>query len=142
MSYAGTWQSVTSAWNFVWWGGKYYLRAFKTHYFGFRYVLFPVNVLSKQNCVMRHGMRKPHSLKLICYAVCVIDLNKYFAVFPGENTSDNICETWLNEIFLTSFQTALSDRHICRGLIMNSLLKNIWTCLNAWKNKNIFIKML
>ena len=36
---------------------------------------FSINVLSKQTCVMRHGMRKPHELKLRRYAARMIELN-------------------------------------------------------------------
>ena len=45
---------------------------------------------------MRRGMQKPHGLKLIRYAGCMVDLNKYLYVFPGANSSDKFCETELN----------------------------------------------
>ena len=36
---------------------------------------FPVNDMSKQNSVMCHILKKLHSLKVIRYTYCMIDLN-------------------------------------------------------------------
>ena len=60
----------------------------------------PVNSLSKQIRSMRHGTRKTHGLKAIHYNDRMIDLNGYLGVFPRKNTSDNICDTELNEILI------------------------------------------
>ena len=49
---------------------------------------------------MRHRMKKPHRLKLICYSDRMIDINEYLSVFPETKASDNICEMELNEILL------------------------------------------
>ena len=40
-------------------------------------VFFLVNSLSKQNRAMRRCMKKPHSLKLRQYDVCLFDLNDH-----------------------------------------------------------------
>ena len=42
---------------------------------------------------MRQGMVKQRGLKVRQYDASTIDLNKYVAVFRGEKTSNNICET-------------------------------------------------
>ena len=57
------------------------------------YVIFPVNALSKQKREMCHGMRNPRGLKVRCYASCVIDINEYLDVFPGDNSSQKKFET-------------------------------------------------
>ena len=75
--YASTWQSVTLNWHIVCWGGKYDHRKFKPHYFGFKYVLLPVNELSKQKLAMHRVMRKLHELKVRRCTACIIDLNDY-----------------------------------------------------------------
>ena len=69
---------------------------------------FPVNFLSKQKHAMRHGMKKPCSLTVRCYAVRFIDLNEYLASFPGANLTDNIGVTELDEIHLNSIFKSLS----------------------------------
>ena len=58
--------------------------------------------MSKQKQAMRHGMSKPHGLKVRCYADFMIDLNDYLAVFPGSKASDKIRETSLNGILFHS----------------------------------------
>ena len=63
---------------------------------------FLVNALSKQRPVILHRMRNPRGLKVRRCAAHIIDLNKYFAVFPGENSSENICDMELDEILLKS----------------------------------------
>ena len=52
---------------------------------------------------MHHGMRNPHSLKVICYADSLVDLNECLAVLPGAKISENICVAELNEILLNGF---------------------------------------
>ena len=63
---------------------------------------FPVIAMSKQRRAIRHRMRNPRGLKVRRCAAHMIDLNKYFAVFPGENSSENICDMELDEILLKS----------------------------------------
>ena len=60
---------------------------------------FPLNTQSKQKCVMHQGMRNLCNLNIRRYADCMIDLNKYLAVFIGSRASDKICEMQLNEFF-------------------------------------------
>ena len=49
---------------------------------------FPVNVLSKKNRAMHHGMSKLHGLKVIRHVACLVGLNGYLAVFPGAKISE------------------------------------------------------
>ena len=56
----------------------------------------------KKNRVMICGMRKPRGLKVRFYAACLIDLNDYLDLFHGENLTDKIGMTELNEILLNS----------------------------------------
>ena len=49
---------------------------------------------------MRFVMRKPRKLKVICYAACMIELNKYLAVCSGTNANDKIGEMEMNEMIL------------------------------------------
>ena len=49
---------------------------------------------------MIHGTSKPSSLKARRYNACLIDINKYLAVFPGAKASEKSCETEWNEILL------------------------------------------
>ena len=71
---------------------KYDHGIFKPGGFGFRYVLFTVNSLSKQNRVMRHIMRNLHELKLGRYAAHMIDINEYLAYFFISKSNDKIGE--------------------------------------------------
>ena len=70
--------------------------------------LFTVNVLSRKNRSMRHGMRNLRKLKVRFYAVQMIDLNEYLAAFPGAKSGENIGETELNETILNSIQNVWS----------------------------------
>ena len=40
---------------------------------------------------MRRGTKKPHTLTVRLYEVRLIDLNEYFASFPGATLNDKIC---------------------------------------------------
>ena len=40
---------------------------------------------------MCRGTKNPHKLKVICYAVCLIDLNEYLDDITRESTSEKIC---------------------------------------------------
>ena len=40
--------------------------------------------------VMHRGMSNPHGSKVRFYAACMIDPNKYLAVFSGEKASEKI----------------------------------------------------
>ena len=42
---------------------------------------------------MRRVMSKPCGLKVRQFAAIIIDLNKYFYVFPGEKSGDKCFET-------------------------------------------------
>ena len=57
---------------------------------------FPVNALSNQKRAMRRGVRKPHILKVRRHADRMIDLNKYWDMFPGAKISDKFFMTELN----------------------------------------------
>ena len=59
----------------------------------------PVNSLLKQNQVMCSVMRKPCGLKVRCYANRLIDLNEYWALFPGAELADKIVMTELGDFF-------------------------------------------
>ena len=63
---------------------------------------FTVNALSKQNCTMRRGMRKPHGLKVRLYVHRLIDFNDYLPSFPGSTPTQKIGMTELNEMFFNS----------------------------------------
>ena len=61
------------------------------------YLLFPINNLSKQNCTISRGMRKPFEFKVSCYAVHMVKLNHKFSILYRAKESDKIRETELNE---------------------------------------------
>ena len=44
---------------------------------------------------MRRGMKKTHSLTVIRYEACLIDLDEYLAFFPGMTLTDKIGVTQL-----------------------------------------------
>ena len=52
--------------------------------------LFPVNLISKQKCVMRHITKKLRGLKSIQYADRLIDLNYFLDMFPGVKLSQKL----------------------------------------------------
>ena len=83
-----------------------------------------VKALSKQKRVIRLAARKTCGLELIRYVARMIDLNKYSAVFTGENPKNTNCKMELN-VFVTARQTAGSGKNMCRGLIVNSFFFKI-----------------
>ena len=50
----------------------------------------PVNALSEQKRMMHHGMSNPRGLNIRRYNACMIGINEYFDVFPGEKASKKI----------------------------------------------------
>ena len=120
--YANMWQSVTSTLHVVCWDRNYNLKALRSHYFWFGYVLFPVNMLSKKS-VMPLRTGNPHRLKIIHYNTHLIDLNRYLAVFPGAKASDKICETDLNEILFDRMPNIWIRQAYVQSFLMNPLLK-------------------
>ena len=54
-------------------------------------------MICKKKRAMRHGTKKPRSLKVIRNTDPMIDINKYLSVLSGSKSSDKICETELNE---------------------------------------------
>ena len=58
----------------------------------------PMNSLLKQKHTMRRRMKKTRSLTIGGYAARLIDLNEYFASFPGATLTGKIGVTELNEI--------------------------------------------
>ena len=103
---------------------EYKHNTFKPYYFGFRYVLFPVNTLSKKN-VMRRGKRKLQELKVRRYAARLIDLNKYLAAFPGAKASDNIGEMEINGILLKSMPNGWSKQAYVQGFYCETITLKI-----------------
>ena len=57
----------------------------KNYYFWVGCLIFPVNQISKKKSAMCSGMRNPHRFKVKRYMSRLIELNKYFALFPGAN---------------------------------------------------------
>ena len=55
-------------------------------------------------------MRKSHKLKVRCYAARLIDINEYLSVLPGVKAGNNISETELNEILLSSISNGSSKQ--------------------------------
>ena len=76
--------------------------------------LFPVNVFSKKNRVMIHGMRKPHSLKFRRYTARMIKLNKYLDIFRV-TTQKIIGEMELNDILLDSMTNGWGNQAFLHG---------------------------
>ena len=71
---------------------------------------FSVNVLPKKKREMRHGMRRPHGVKVRCYADHLIDHDKYLALFPGATLTVKIGMTELNEILLNSMPNSCNKQ--------------------------------
>ena len=81
--YSTVCRSTISVLFFVCTSWKYNHITFQPIHFGFRYVIFPMNRLSKKNFAMCHRMSKPHQLKVRCYTACIVDIHEYLAAFPG-----------------------------------------------------------
>ena len=64
---------------------------------------------------MRRFLKNPHILKLRRYAVCLIDLNQYLALFPEATISDNMGVTELNEILSNSMPNSWSKKAYVQG---------------------------
>ena len=70
---------------------------------------------------MRREMRKPHSLKVICCAAHMIDINEYLYVFPWAKASDKIYETELNGILLNSMTSLWIRQAYVQGFYCESV---------------------
>ena len=75
---------------------------------------FPVNALPNKNHTMRSRMRKTQ-FKVRRYAACMIDMNKYFSVFPGGKSSDKCFDTELNENLLNRMTNSWSNQKYVQG---------------------------
>ena len=123
-------------------GGKYDYNKFKPHYFGFRFILCPIDALSKQKRAMRHGKRKPLKLNVRRSADCLIDLNEYLDAFLRAQTSDRIGEAELNEILLTIMSNGQSIQVYVQVFIVKILLQEkLSICLNECKLQKQFIRV-
>ena len=108
---------------------------------------FPVNVMSKQKCTMRHGIRKTCALKVRFYAYCFVDLNEYLAVLLGAKISNKIWVTKLNEIALNSMSSSWSNQEYVQGFYCEynnlKICKNVWAHINCriylWMCSRIFL---
>ena len=89
---------------------KYNHTTFKTFHFGFRYILFPMNMLSRKKRVIHYVIRNPRKLKVRCCIPHMVEINKWSTVFPGVNTTDKIGEVKLNEIFLNIMSNVWSKQ--------------------------------
>ena len=107
--------------------------------FGLGMHYFPVHFFSQKRRVIRRGMRNPNGLKVRCFTARLIGLNEYIAAFPGENSSDKIGETDLNEILLNSISNGWINQAYVQGfgcetitLVLKLLFKkNVLLYLNA-----------
>ena len=92
---------------------------------------------------MIRRIRKACELKVRPYADLMIDINGYLAAFTGGKASDNIGETELKEIILNSMKNERGKKmgmHCfdCETITFKSML----TCLNTWKSRGIFMKVM
>ena len=86
----------------------------------------PVNALSKQKCVMRPIMRKLHALKVRGYASCMIYLNKYLSVLPGEKANEKKFVMGFNEIFFNIMPNRWNRQAYIQGFYCETItLKSI-----------------
>ena len=81
-----------------------------------------MNSISKKKRAMRHGIRKPCSLKIRRYTDRLIGINKYLALFLGATLLVKIGVTELNEIFLTVYLIVGSSKRMCRVFTVSLLL--------------------
>ena len=79
---------------------------------------FPVYVMSKQKCAMCRGMRNQCGSKVIHYDACMIDINKYLAVFPGSKESGGFFEAELNEMFLNRITNRWNWQAYVQGVLL------------------------
>ena len=92
---------------------------------------------------MRRGMMNPCGLKVRSCASCMVDINKYLAVFPGEKWSENICEMELNEIMLNKMPNRWRSQACVQVFDCGSItLKRSVNFLNSCKYQNLFMKVL
>ena len=75
----------------------------------------PVNLLPKQKCAMRRGMRKLCGLKVRQYTDSFIEFNDYLASLPGDKLSDKIGLTEFNESLLNSMPNSWSKKAYVQG---------------------------
>ena len=66
-------------------------------------------------------MKNTRSLKVMWYAVRLIDLNKYLASFPGVTITDKIGVTELSNILLNSMPNIWSKKAYVQGFDCESI---------------------
>ena len=64
---------------------------------------------------MCHGMRNPHELRVRRYTDCLIELNEYLELLPGEKTIWKIGTADLNDIVLNSMPSSWSNQAYMQG---------------------------
>ena len=99
-------------------------------------------MLSKQKRAMCRRARKPRELKVRHYAACMIFINEYFSDLPGAKECDKIGEMDINEILLNIMPNGCSTQVYVQGFMVKLLLKKMLICLNAWKLRKQFMKVL
>ena len=78
-------------------------------------------------------MKKPRALTVRCYVTRLIDINQYFASFPGATLNDKLNITKLNEILLNSMPNSWSIQAYVQGFYCKSITFK--------KNVNMFQRM-
>ena len=139
--YACLRRSVTSVWLALCWRVKYEPFNSGSYHFSIGCVLYPVNLLLRQKCAIRHGTRKPYRLKVRRYVARLIDLNEYLAFFPGEKLTDKIV-IYLNKIVLNSITNSWSKQAYVQVFDCKSInFKRLQICLNTWVLLSLFTKV-
>ena len=69
------------------------------------------------------GMKNLCGLKVRQYTDCMIYLNKYLYVFPGEKASDKTCETELDEFLLNIMPNICNRQAYVQGFDCETITK-------------------
>ena len=94
----------------------------------------PVNSLSKQNRAVCRAMKKPRGLKVRHYVACLVDLNEYLALFPGDNLSDKIGITKLNKFLLNIMPNSWYKKAYLQGFDCETIFLK---AVNMFEQMNI-----
>ena len=77
--------------------------------------IFTCEFAFKTKRAMCHEVKKTRSLKVRCYVERLVDLNQYFASFPGATLAYKIYVIGLNEILLNKMNDRWSKQAYVQG---------------------------
>ena len=75
----------------------------------------PINALTKQECVMRHAMKKPRDVLFKRFSAQMKELNNYLPLFPVPSAAKKMDPEELNKILLHAVPNSWAKKSYIQG---------------------------